>query len=100
MTPGTVCSVNKNGKTYARVKVDFFFFSFTEGGGLRSFMTTREMIEVHHFFSEVPHIASLRPLPKTDLDRVLKLLPDEKSDGVGIQRESCEKNNLFPTILV
>ena len=31
------------------------------------------------FFSEVPQFASLRPLPKADIWRKTKLLPDEKS---------------------
>ena len=36
--------------------------------------TTRATTEVHHFFSEVPQVGRLRPLPKTDFEEKLKLL--------------------------
>ena len=59
----------------------------------------RAKIEVHHFFSNsTPQFGSLRPLPKTDLEKI-KLIPDEKSHGSGIQRESRKKNGRFSAIL-
>ena len=50
---------------------------------------TRATITVHHFFSEVPHICSLKHVPphKKMIYGEIKPLPDEyKSYGLGIQR--------------
>ena len=51
---------------------------------------------LHHFFSNTtPHFGSLRSLPKTDCGEKIKLLvPDEKTHGLGIQRESCKKRKM------
>ena len=80
--------------------------SLKESWGARATTTvereTRATIEEvkKHFFSEKFLIlGSLRPLPKRTICRKIKLLlPDETSNGLGTQRESCEKNGLFPTI--
>ena len=60
---------------------------------------TRATIEVHQFFVGAPKYGSLRSLPNTDLDKKSKPLPDEKSYGLGIQRESCKKKCHFTTVL-
>ena len=45
----------------------------------------------HHVFSEDPQFGSLRPLPNTDLEKSkTAMIPDEKSHGLGTQRESCD----------
>ena len=56
---------------------------------------TRATIEVHHFFVGAPKYGSLRSLPNTDLEKKSKPLPDEKSYGLGIQRDSCKKKMSF-----
>ena len=58
-------------------------------------LSTNATVEVHHFVSEVPHFWSSRPLPKFDFRTKLKLLPDEKSHGLGMQRGSCTKTTYF-----
>ena len=51
------------------------------------------MIQVHHFFSEVlPNLERL--LPRL-IWRKVELLPDEKSHGLGTQRESSQKKKSF-----
>ena len=51
-------------------------------------MKTRAAIEMHHFFSEVPRIWELEISPKSCFFLAkIKLLRDEKSHGLGIQRE-------------
>ena len=55
---------------------------------------TRATIEMHHSFSEVPHFGSLILLPKTVRGKI-KLVPDEKSHSLGIQRESCKEMTGF-----
>ena len=61
------------------------------GEELKPPQKTCATIEVHHFFlNTTPHFRSLRPLPKTDLDN-LKLLQDEISHGLGVQRENHAK---------
>ena len=62
----------------------------------------RATIEVHHFCSEVPHFRSSRHVlldPKTNLEKNKTNTGDKKSNGLGIQRESCKKQGLFRTIL-
>ena len=49
-------------------------------------MRMRATIEMHHFFSVIPNFRSLRHVPKIDLGRKIKLLPDEKCHGLDIQR--------------
>ena len=58
--------------------------------------TRATMVQVHHFFSEVPQFGSSRKTcldPKTDLEKK-NPLPDEKSHGLGTQRENHAKTNL------
>ena len=55
-----------------------------------TFGRTRSTIGVRHsFFNTTPQFGSSRPIPKSDLDPEKKLLPDERSYGLGTQRESC-----------
>ena len=58
-------------------------------------------MEVHLFFYEFfSQIGTLRPTQKTDFEKKKKVLPDAKIPWPKyIQRESCKKNGLFPTIL-
>ena len=42
------------------------------------------------FFFKVPQFGSLRPLPKTYLEKIKQLL-DEKPHGLGTQREPRKK---------
>ena len=64
---------------------------------------TRATMEVHDFFSEVSQFGSLRlGSNKTYFELKKKLLSDEKSHGLGTQREPCKKMAqffFFPTIL-
>ena len=51
-------------------------------------------IEVHQFFSEASSIRELKnSSQKTDLEKNKTAIPDEKSHGLGTQRES--EGNLF-----
>ena len=51
----------------------------------------RAAIQVHHFFPRGSSIWELKTSQKTDLETNKKLLPAEKSHGLGTQQESCKK---------
>ena len=66
----------------------------------------RATITVRHVFSEVPHFRRsrhdlLNPRKLVWKKRKSCFIADEKSHGLGTQRESCKKNDLLivPTIL-
>ena len=86
--------------------VDLFIeslFQFTRKRFWELRKVTRATIEVHttFFFWGCSIWELKRPLPKTDFGEDKKRLPvDEKSHGLGTQRESCKKKiDLFPTDL-
>ena len=58
----------------------------------------RATIDVRHCFSGAPHLRCLRPPPRNGLGHKTKLLTDEKTHGLGTQRESRKKNDLFRRI--
>ena len=55
-------------------------------------------VEVHHFFSEAPIFRSSIPHPKKPVWRKMKVIHDEKSHGLNIQRNVLQHKIEFPTI--
>ena len=65
------------------------------------FFSTRATVEARHFFIyTIPQFGSSRPLVEAVLEKnKTAMIPDEKSHDLGTRRESCQKKDVFPTIL-
>ena len=55
---------------------------------------TRVLRQRYTLFLRFPRLGSVRPLPRTDLEKT-KMLPDEKSHDLGTRRESFENKMTY-----
>ena len=60
-------------------------------------ITTHATIEVHHDISDLPKFESLKPLPKTDLEKNKRRL-DETCVGGGTHKRRAKHISVFMTI--